>query len=467
MTGTGSVRALGEGKGEDGSDGSGKMIGASAKAESTVGVLYSYGDKENAPANFEFEKRRQIERERILAEGKGRRAGAGAFGRLLSEVKEDKKYELEEADEKVALEQQVTEALALAREWLSEDADCKIASDLQATFEKEEKLSKQLQVSRGEAEALNLAIEERRRVTLEREARLQREASDAALVRKSVQEEEDLALLVAQDDAFAKRYHESLQDEFVAEELARKEQEAATRERERLERIAECDAKHAAEELMREMEDERARAEAQISADSVLARTAQEEIDSCSAKAQREQEDRDAALARKFAVQTAREQHRRMKKSELAPSAAETLTSISAMQRQWEDCEAQVEDVMDGICVTLLLPFVRDLKTKAASNNRVELEAYRIVGAAEEKTGTATVDNTQYAAEFIIEGTKLAIQTRDISYEYSSDTGLLHIYIEKVRLDGAPVREDEASRKSVLGSIKNSFKRFFGSGSRK
>lgn len=440
----------------------------SAKSEAG-GVLYSYGDKENAPANFEFERRRRIERDCIIAEGKGKRGGGGggAFGRLLCEVKDDKKHELEEADEKVALEQQVTEAVALAREWLSEDADCKIASDLQATFEKEEKLSKQLQVSRGEAEALNLAIEERRRVTLEREARLQREASDADLVRKSVQEEEDLALLVAQDDAFAKRYHESLQDEFVAEELARKEQEEATRERERLARIAECDAKNAAEELMREMEDERARAEAQINADSALARSAQEELDSCSIKEQREQENKDAVLARKLAVQTAREQHRRMKKSELAPSAAETLTSITAMQRQWEDCEAQVEDVMDGICVTLLLPFVRDLKTKAASNNRVELEAYRVVGAAEEKTGTATVDNTQYAAEFIIEGSKLAIQTKDISYEYSSDTGMLHIYIEKVRLDGAPVREDEVSRKTVLGSIKSSFKRLFGSGSRK
>ena len=196
--------------------------------------------------------------------------------------------------------------------------------------------------------------------------------------------------------------------------------------------IAAQDAKEAAAQVMREMEEDRMTAEAQVRADEEVARVAQDELDSSTQREQQTQERKDFLIARKLAVQTAREQHRRMKRSELAPASAETFTSISAVQRQWEHCEAVVEDVMDGICITLLLPFVRDLKTKATANNLVELEAFRVVGAAEAKAGSATVDNTQYAAEFIIEGCRLAIQNRDISYEYTSDTGLLHIYIEKV-----------------------------------
>ena len=86
-----------------------------------------------------------------------------------------------------------------------------------------------------------------------------------------------------------------------------------------------------------------------------------------------------------------------MKKSELASTIninsnnpAQGFTCIAAIQKQWEECDAHVEDVMDGICVTLLLPFVRDLKTRALSGNRIELEAYRVVGAAEEKTGSSS-----------------------------------------------------------------------------
>ena len=251
-----------------------KEIMYTAASES---VLYSYGDKENAPSNFDFENRRRIEREALLADKGGvaepkwqpsssssgnssgsnsssssssssssrSRAGAksgGVFGRLLVEVKHEKKHEMEDQDEQVAIQQQVNEAVAMAREWLSEDADCKLASEVQATWEREDKLGRQLQVSRGEAEALNIAIEERRRVCAECEAKKAREQADAELVRRTLQEEEadDLALssLIARDDEFALRYHATLQDELVAEDMARAEEARAKSEMARLEAIS-------------------------------------------------------------------------------------------------------------------------------------------------------------------------------------------------------------------------------------
>jgi hypothetical protein len=47
----------------------------------------------------------------------------------------------------------------------------------------------------------------------------------------------------------------------------------------------------------------------------------------------------------------------------------------------------------------------------------------------------ANEDNSQYSAEFVIDGHNVDICSNDLSFEYSSESGLLHVYIESVHLD--------------------------------
>ena len=444
----------------------------------SIPVSWSIEDKENAAPNIgaregkgffaaESKKSGEYPHGNSSSANSSRPRAKGAFGRLLGEVTREQKGEVEQLDEKVAVDTQCREAVALAMEWVAEDADCKMASDMQRQLENEEKLSRQLEVSRGESEALLVAIEERRRLQAEKENKARLEEEDAKRAAQLLEDEEQLRRLIEQDDDYAKRYHETLQDEMIAEELARQEEKSAEIERARLQSITAADAKHAAASALAEMEADRAAAEKQIKADFDLAHAHQLESDKSVKETRAAQERKDYLLARKLAVKAQREDHRRARATELG-AKRDSFPTISAVQKQWEECEALVEDVMDGICITLVLPFVRDLKTKACGHNRVELEAYRVVGTAEQSSGSATVDNTQYAAEFIIEGSRLAIQDKDISYEYTSDSGLLHIYIDKVRLDGAPVkdsdpdwREPDKSKivSSSLRAIKDSFRR--------
>lgn len=439
-----------------------------------VDVEWSVQDKENAPSNYKIDGNERSAAYKSVyqpfkaeaKEAKPPQRSKGVFGRLMNEVKREQKDETEDLDQKVAVETQCREAVALAMEWVTEDADCKMARDLQSAMEMEAKLARQLEISHGESTALSVAIEERRRTVAEAERRRKVEEEDAKRAANLVEEEQQLNKLIEQDDEYAKRYHETLQDELVAEELARQEEERAERERARLASIAEADAKHAADEVMREMESDRLAAERQEKEDFELARSEQGAIDAKRQTELQEQERNDLALARRLSTKAAREDHRRLKALELGIKT-NSFPTIASVHKQWEECEAVVEDVMDGICITLVLPFVRDLKTKACGHNRVELEAYRVVGINERG---ASVENSQYAAEFIIEGSKLAIKDKDISYEYASDTGLLHIYIDKVRLDGVPIRDtdpdwqrDDRDRRGggILANVKNSFRRLF------
>ena len=105
------------------------------------------------------------------------------------------------------------------------------------------------------------------------------------------------------------------------------------------------------------------------------------------------------------------------------------------MASQWENAEADVEDVAGGLCLTILLPYLRDIKLKASDSNSVDLEAFRIISSEERKQGLDTEENSQYCAEFMIDGSNVSIASNDLSFEYSSESGLLHIYVESVHLD--------------------------------
>ena len=147
-----------------------------------------------------------------------------------------------------------------------------------------------------------------------------------------------------------------------------------------------------------------------------------------------------------------------------------SFVTDEAIARQWETAEAECEDVADGICMTIILPNLHGLKVVAANKNKIEIDATRMV----HKGGRcANRGNSGYLAEFKIEGDSVSITNSDLSYEYCSETGLLHVYTEKVRMEGEiqPCNNDDDEAEPgvrMVDALKrglNGFTRYFRSGS--
>ena len=403
----------------------------------------------------------------------------GAFGRLLADVTHEQSKQDEIHDVKFAVETQAEEALEMANEWIREEADAKVAAELSEKLKYEDKMAKDTEISAGESEALKVAIEERRRVQAEAEEKKQLERKDSEMAKKVVlddaEEEHAFKQLLSKDDEAAKKLHDELQDELLAEELMKKEEEDFLALQKKKQALIDKDAELAQKELLKEQEEFRATEEKrqqmvlkQALEDFEVARKAQRELDVAASEAKMTQERSDAQYALKTSIYAARDAHRRSKRLALIHSP-KVFNTISKVSQQWLDADAEVEDVAGGLCLTLLLPYLRDIKVTALDKRRVDLEAYRIVGSEEQKANLATVDNSQYSAEFVIDGRNVNITNKDVSFEYSSESGLLFVYVENVHLDeeGATAADDRASKGSTSSStssssIFNSFKRMFG-----
>jgi len=409
----------------------------------------------------------------------------GAFGRLLSDVTNEQSKESENHDIKFAVETQAEEAMSLANDWIREESDAKIAEELSEKLKYEEKMTKENEISAGEAEALKVAIEERRRIQAEADAKKHMECKDSEMAKQVViddaEEEHAFKELLSKDDEAAKKLHDQLQDELLAEELMKKEEAEFMVLQKKKQALIDKDAKIAQKELLREQEafrvSEKQRQDEvlrQAMADFEVARKTQKELDVAASEAKMTQEKEDAQCALKLTILAARDAHRRAKRLELIHSP-KVFNTISKVSQQWLEADAEVEDVAGGLCLTLLLPYLRDIKVSALDRKRVDLEAYRIVGSEEQKANLATVDNSQYSAEFVIDGRNVNITNNDVSFEYSSESGLLFVYVENVHLDedgtaggasGGSSRAESKEDDSGTGwgtSLKNSFKRMFSS----
>lgn len=155
----------------------------------------------------------------------------------------------------------------------------------------------------------------------------------------------------------------------------------------------------------------------------------------------------------------AREDHRNDKKREVM-NAGKNFMDLKVVREVWEDAEAEVEDVAGGICITILLPFMNNIKVTIAGRrkNRVELEARRTTFSEESESSKRDENSNFYAAEFVIDGAE-NMKDKDVSYDYSSESGLLHIYIDDLMLKDLGNNEEE--KKGVLAGLKKSFNRFY------
>jgi hypothetical protein len=155
---------------------------------------------------------------------------------------------------------------------------------------------------------------------------------------------------------------------------------------------------------------------------------------------QRQQQDeQDQLLAKRLLTQSAREAYQRALSQRLL--STQDTHHMSAIANQWEDCHVKISNVMNGLCLSLLLPHLKSLKINFREKRAVvSIEAARMILPSDK---TATRRNSFYSAEFEIQGSGLELTERDMSYNYSSETGLLHIYLEKVEAVGEEAGEEK------------------------
>ena len=166
----------------------------------------------------------------------------------------------------------------------------------------------------------------------------------------------------------------------------------------------------------------------------------------------KEQEAKDRQLASKLLTQSARQAYE-LAFSKKTRKKTEDFT-MSAVAAQWENADVDFDDVPGGICITLLLPHLADLKVTLPKKHLISIEARRMVMTGDDH---ANKNNSFYAAEFEIRGKKVNLVNSDINYNYTSETGLLHIYVENVSLSGM-AGEDSSS---MMSNMKSTFARMF------
>ena len=170
------------------------------------------------------------------------------------------------------------------------------------------------------------------------------------------------------------------------------------------------------------------------------------------------QEKNDLKITRKLEIADMRAEHRRRKYVELMRER-----TGRTVQDLWREVDPIAEDVMGGICVTLLLPNIKNLSVKLSRKRTVTVEATRLP--LESETVPLTPDDSIFDTDFEIEGKPDSLIQSDISYDYSSENGILHVYIENVHLGVVGANEKEDTKivpKSLsLNGIKNKFTKIF------
>jgi hypothetical protein len=365
-----------------------------------------------------------------------------------------------EDDGKAASKIHKEEAAQIAVEWVREASDAREAKKLQCKLEKEDKQERAESVKRGEKEALRAAMEERRIMKDKAEIKKRREVEDAECAKRSVLDDIDETIkfgeLCDKDDQVAKKVHLELQDELMAEDLARQESEDYAKYRRKFEIQIMRDTEKARivqSELdyMHQMESKRNHDTDEEFARVMSAKLLKEENDMRAS-----QEKEDMQYARKMEIKAEREAHRSKKATELEQSSKNFRTA-GDVRRQWANADANIEDVSRGICISILLPFMRDLRVRVGRQQNVEIEAHRLL-APDERVNEEEEDGSCYIAEFIIDGAKSRISDECMSYEYSSVSGMLHVYIDNVHLE----KMERSERKSMMSKLTSSFGRIFG-----
>jgi hypothetical protein len=361
-------------------------------------------------------------------------------------------------------------------------SDAKVARNLhknEMELEKRRKEQKSLEENKNESTALRVAIEERKRVAMQAQAKRSLAEADEKYARKSVlddleadwkyqeqcKDDEKCALEVCSSTPppplpqpllyvpCSTRTHKSqLKQQLDDEEKAERDTLQHEQDDEELARQLQLEMEHELELQESHLLDSDSRYAQEIQSN--IDRTTDEEIGRGQSSHQ-QVEEKDQLLAMKLLTQSAREAYEQNLSRQLH-STHDTI-HLNSIAKQWEDCHVEITNVMNGLCLSFLLPHLKSLKinfcdtskNKNKKNKNMKREERSVMVLVEASRMILTGDknamkkNSSYSAEFEIQGGEgVELTERDMSYKYSSESGLLHIYLEKVEM----VEEEEEMR---------------------
>ncbi len=393
----------------------------------------------------------------------------------------------EESDNLIAVDKQVEEAIDLLGEWIQETNDFKLAQELAEAMEKEMESQKRLEIIQGESAALKLAVEERRRIKAEADAKVAREKEDADYAKRIAEEEEkyyhDAKRQYEEDEKMCK----DLQDEHNAPRYEEKEDDEKAPSR----RCFDSDD----DDYKADSKDDDAAFDFvpnQTFAGTATTSYLEHKEDGEPDFSAYQEEVPDTSGDRDLAISIARNEYRqdfqKLKQRQMLAlyDSHQSSKDEKLICQLWDRANAEVDDVQGAVCLTLLLPNVKKLKVNIESDGiTVRVVAWRQIL----ERRLATTDNSQYVAEFHLDGRNIRITPKDISYDYKAETGILHVYIEEVCLDtgatakapatgpakdnstllpsNASEKQKRNIKQTIANEIKDSFFRIFNNKNRK
>lgn len=365
------------------------------------------------------------------------------FSQFLQEAAKEVRNEW---DEQFAADRQVEEAVILVEEWMMESKDAELAKQLSEALGREAQVDRQMELVKGEAAAIQAAVEERRRVKAEAQAKREQELADAEIARRLFEEEE-------KGSKQSKDIFEA--DAKLAEELATFVTPVKEAKAEEKVRTPESPIEHKDSNVVLRRDD----LQKDFEAACVLQRDwIREESEQRLRQARMDEE-----LSRRIEASEVRTAFQAKKLREVQACFDKCQRSEQAVANLWRMAEAEVEDLRGSVALTLLLPNIQKLVVTLLKNGKtLRIQAVRLVM---DKRVEVTPINSSFIAEFQLEGGDLRISPKDVHHTYSSESGLLHVYIDDVNLDDERHADcKEQPRGSFFRAMKQGFERVFGRG---
>jgi hypothetical protein len=351
-----------------------------------------------------------------------------------------------------------------------------LAQELAKALETERDCEQRIALIHGEAEAVRIAVEEKRRIKAEAQAKLDIEKADEEFARKLAADEvkyfEDKKRQFEDDEKYC--YELDQQEKGRQKAVpSRAESKDENDEQECKDgdtadtkgSYEDCDEKESycdAKEVFREEKE-------------VYPVTAPPSI----VDEEEEKEDEDDEVT----PETSRQKKRALR-SKLQRQRIEELPSThpfkkynfnimkeeSIISKLWEKANVEINELQESLCLTVQLPNIQKLHIGMENHGKtMKIQAKRYLrknknssssssSAVASLTNLLSSDSTQYHAEFVLDG-EISVTTKDIYHEYYQEYGTLFIYIENICLD-----EDGSSSSNILGKGKNllnSFKKNF------
>lgn len=420
----------------------------------------------------------------------------GTFGSLLTDATNQIR---DDGDSALAFEAQTDEACEVVMKWIREENDAKVASELAKSLDEEDEKEKSIAIASGESAAIKIAVEERKRQKMEAQSKQEQEKLDAEFAKRCVIDEENDLLekrkVLESDEKYVQELVRSKSvdcDEKPVADAKTSSRPRKTLSDHKLDGGSSLRAEskdsgiETAAPASRDFKESKESKESKPSSkdsydeDFEFACRSQKQLRAEEIREKARQEHYDEAYSRKVAAKIARDEHERVKRLNVLSSIV-SFPTHKRIAKQWLEATAEVENVLGGICITLLLPSLIKLKVRSDGQRKVTIDAHRM---RQDDDKEFNRDNSQYLAEFNIRGKDVRVQDKDMYYNYFSETGLLFIYIDRVSLDSnAPgpscnssssstdSQDSSASSgsskigsskgSSMMGNLKNGFKRIF------